>query len=433
MKEGAEMTRDGKNRERHFGIVLAVCALAALPLQAEYIVGEGSSLIPAGSGIGAGDSFHLVFVSSTLTRIDDWGDRSIAAYNSYVNTIADTSAIAEIPDLTWYAIASTASADARDNALVEGPVYRLGDGVQVATGYADMWDGEIGSAPIVGLISTDEDGQSLAWNNNWQVWSGTQQDGTVNQGLDAGSATYASAYGNWNDPDSIGGANYAKYWINLANITPASNRSYRFYGLSEKITVTGASILLSDNTVSSNAAPGTLVGVLSVPTGSADDFVMTNAPAVGSSADNAKFQVIDGSNLCTAVWMSQYSNNIVVASISNGIATATNAFYVTLTAASADPIFQVSAEVQDSPSNGDVIGLMKADTGATFSIVGGRTDLFTQDVSNNLLVTNEASWGGVGTTNYVTIRATTGTGTSDLTIGVEVVGAASGGTIFLFR
>ena len=45
------------------------------------------------------------------------------------------------------------------------------------------------------------------------------------------------------------------------------------------------------------AVPGTLVGTLSDPSGTATSFVLTNAPAGGSAADNAKFQITNGTNV----------------------------------------------------------------------------------------------------------------------------------------
>jgi hypothetical protein len=197
----------------------------------------------------------------------------------------------------------------------------------------------------------------------------------------------------------------------------------------------GVSVLLSNDAVATNAAPGTLVGTLSDTWGQATHFVLTNAPAGGSADDNDKFQIADGTNLRTRVWMSQYANNVSIAAISNSTALVTNSFPITVTNVAVAPIFVVSAEVENPVSNGDVVGTMvAASDNATFTIVGGRLDLFTKDVNDNLLVANEGSWGGIGTTNYVTLRASSGGEHTDMIVGVAVVGvASSSGTIFRFQ
>ncbi len=205
-----------------------------------------SPLIPSGHGYGVGDTFHLVFVTSISTRIDLWSAPGrLTNANSYVNSIADSSSIAGIPAINWYAIASDTNKDAKDNALIIGPVHNLG-GELVAANSGDMWDGDLGpnndtANPFVGLIRYDESGNLLSYNSSWQVWTGTLANGVAsNAGLDHSSVVYASAYGKQNDPNDTGGSGYANNWINLTTIAPASTRIYRFYALSEPITIVAA-------------------------------------------------------------------------------------------------------------------------------------------------------------------------------------------------
>lgn len=221
-------------------------------------------------------------------------------------------------------------------------------------------------------------------------------------------------------------------WAHDAPQNPAGNTSLRV----DNFAISGAfanQIVLSANTVATNAAPGTLVGSLLGPAG-ADAFVLTNAPAGGSNADNGKFQITDGTNLRTRVWMSQYSNEIAISAVSSGVALVTNSLDVVVTAATS-VVFRVSAEVSSFAADGDVIGTMTVDNdaGATFSIISGRTDLFTMDGNDNLLVTNAASWRTVGSTNFVTIRATRGALSSDLTIGAEIISGVPEASVFRFR
>ncbi len=84
--------------------------------------------------------------------------------------------------VTYRAIVSTSSVDARDNALVTAPVYRL-DGELVASGFDDMWDGSI-RVPIslrVGqtFCSFDHDAFPPPPCVSDYVWTGSSADGTT--------------------------------------------------------------------------------------------------------------------------------------------------------------------------------------------------------------------------------------------------------------
>lgn len=219
----------------------AILSMTAGPITAATVP-VGSALIPVGSGYGVGDSFQLVFVTSNATNMSDIetnyastlnsGNRTVATFNAYVNDAADTSSITGIASLNWSAIVSTTVVDAKDNAVVSGPVHRVGDGVKVVDDAADMWDGNLDN-----LINTDESGNAPA---NWQVWSGTNTDGTESNGVDKTSTSYASSDGNWNDPSflSQGQAGADPHWIDLAGIDTGDNRVNHVYALSEVITVT---------------------------------------------------------------------------------------------------------------------------------------------------------------------------------------------------
>ena len=225
--------------------LLVLAASLALGSANAATIQSDSALIPIGSGYGVGDSFQLVFVTSTRTNMSsieadlayagtlDNGTRTMATFNAYVNNAADGSSNTGISDLTWSVIASTVAIDAKDNAVVTGPVHRVGDGVKVVDDAADMWDGSIDA-----LINTNESGGSVA-GGNWQVWSGTKTDGTERAGLDQSNTSYASNDNNWNDPAFLnqGQANADEHWIDLTSIDTGDNRVYRFYALSETITI----------------------------------------------------------------------------------------------------------------------------------------------------------------------------------------------------
>jgi hypothetical protein len=82
----------------------------------------------------------------------------------------------------WYAIGSTATVHARDNAFVTGPVYLL-NGTRFQDGFADMWccPGDIHPRPNI-----DQFGVERPQPNLW-VWTGTAQDGTSQLGQELGA------------------------------------------------------------------------------------------------------------------------------------------------------------------------------------------------------------------------------------------------------
>jgi len=171
-------------------------------------------LIPA--GLIPGDMYQLAFVTST-TR--DAQSRDIAAYNQHVQNAADNAGIGSGStlfgfDVTWTAIASTPSVDARDNARVEGEVYNLG-GLKVADSFEDMWDGILDAT-----IIQNEKGETHKAN----VWTGSHSNGVRFLPLGASKTTYGS-----NDD-----LNFIQ-WIEIESIRSDVNQN--LYGLSQKLTV----------------------------------------------------------------------------------------------------------------------------------------------------------------------------------------------------
>ncbi|MBT7065364.1 MAG: hypothetical protein HN919_03600 [Verrucomicrobia bacterium] len=250
---------------------------------------------------------------------------------------------------------------------------------------------------------------------------GNLSDNTVSSALGSGNlhATYELVFSTTDTSADL---------VLTFNSTSGDSGAGWIAGYVVETTGSSPSVELSSSSVASNAPPGTLVGTLRDPSGAGDTFVLTNG--VGN-VDNAKFQITDGTNLRTTVWMSQYSNSVSIAGLGSGTALVTNSVSIYVEAPT-NMVFLVSATVGNNPSNGDEVGLMQAaNKDATFTIVGGRTDLFTKDGSNNLLVTNETSSAWDVATNYVTLRATSSAGTSDLVVCVTKGGPS--GTVFMFR
>ena len=159
--------------------------------------------VTAPTGLNPGDTYRLVFVTST-TR--DAQSSDIADYNAFVTAAANTSPLLAALGSTWTAIASTktiellgstVTVDARDNTNTN-PTLNTGvnifnlAGQSVALDNADLWDDTL-LAPIL----YDENGSA----NATTVWTGSQSDGTLrflsymgypatNSGLSSSSAFF---------------------------------------------------------------------------------------------------------------------------------------------------------------------------------------------------------------------------------------------------
>ena len=142
------------------------------------VVQPSWSLIP--TGVGGGDSFRLLFVSSN-TRNASSSD--ISDYNTHVQDAA-AAGHADIRSQSslFTALASTNSVDARDNtgttytSTATGiPIYWL-NGQRVARHYKDFYNGSWGST-----IDKDEDGNGISGT----VWTGSSNDGTASAPLGA--------------------------------------------------------------------------------------------------------------------------------------------------------------------------------------------------------------------------------------------------------
>ena len=188
-------------------------------------------LVPA--GLTVGDTYHLVFVTST-TR--DALTNTINVYNTFVQNTANS---AGLGDINWKVIGSTfvrqgVVTNAIDNINVQGPVFRL-DGVLVANNAADLWDGSI-RAPI----NVDENGVKHLEERN--VWTGTNFDGS-----NGGLRSFSNNTGNFNTGTI---AFYGSYTSTLGPVTDQRwiTRAEQlkevenpFYAMSELLTVAAPS------------------------------------------------------------------------------------------------------------------------------------------------------------------------------------------------
>lgn len=151
-----------------FAIALAKSSSAAVLPQAL------SHAVPP--GLNAGDRFHLLFVTRDLRNADS---ADISEFNDFVSIVADSAGIGPTTaGIRWFAVASTPTINARDNAFVQAPVYNM-QGETLATGFDDMWDGTLSSA-----VNYDE--YSTAIIPRHHVWTGSRSDGTGKAGQELG-------------------------------------------------------------------------------------------------------------------------------------------------------------------------------------------------------------------------------------------------------
>jgi hypothetical protein len=177
---------------------------------------SGVVLVP--SDLRLGDTYHLAFVTSkTLSA----RSADASTYNKFVQSLADDAGIGNSLGLTWHAVASTSTIDARDNAPITGPVYDL-RGYRLADGASDMWDNFL---PIP--FNIDEHGEQVIRES---VYTGTKPPGVAEPGFELGNSGGRSRMGNTGLPQR---------WL-LYNWSNPSV-SHRFYGISAQLVIPSGS------------------------------------------------------------------------------------------------------------------------------------------------------------------------------------------------
>ena len=172
--------------------------------------------VPVPAGLSPGDKYQLVFNSSSVTT---GTSSNINTYNNVAQAAANGAGIGSSVGVTWKAIASTASIDARNNAVVGAntPVYNMNLG-KVADGFADMWDGTIDTT-----LNLDEFGNS----NSGDAWTGSTSAGLRATGLTLGNSSGRAWCGR---PTTTGST-----WLSV--LQPPTGFSLSVYALSSELTV----------------------------------------------------------------------------------------------------------------------------------------------------------------------------------------------------
>jgi len=206
---------------RTLGVVAMVCGcLIGTAASAEQII---SLSTPA--GLTPGDHFRFLFLTAGTT---DATSTDIAAYNSFVNSEAGGATYGG-STVTWKAIGSTSTVDARDNVGGFGdsePVYLVNGTLfakDLTTNAANngLWSGVVLTQPKIGI-----DGSVF---QNVRVWTGSSLSGNQDTGFVLGDSVARFGLSDY-QPDSW------LYW----NFEDQSSFS-QMYGISFQLTVAGPS------------------------------------------------------------------------------------------------------------------------------------------------------------------------------------------------
>ena len=130
------------------------------------------------------DAYHLIYVTTTTT---DALSTDIADYNAFVQADANAQGMGGVD---WFALGSTTSIHARDNAVITGPVINVFNNAAVATDEADLWN-FLFPTSVLDLSGSPKN-----------VWTGTQAGGVAHGGNQLGATNGTarmawSAWSNW--------------------------------------------------------------------------------------------------------------------------------------------------------------------------------------------------------------------------------------------
>ena len=339
-------------------------------------------LIP--SGLGAGDSFRLLFVTSTTRNAES---DIIGDYDTHVqNAVAFGDTAIRNYRTGFRALASTPSVDGRDNTATTGtgvPIYWLG-GDKVADDYDGIYDNQWDS-----YDPKDESGTSDA---TTIVWTGSANDGlevSTNRWSDdrsvrstaLGSPSHGSN-GRWSGYGDPTEAFFMfRYFVGVSDA--AQSAAHPLYGLSPVFTVLASTdatltgLTLSDGTLDPVFASDTYAYAASVEN-SVDTITVTPTTAHDSATvayldeNDAEITDADGSTEGLQVALDVGANTIKVeVTAADGMTTQT----YTLTVTRAAQLSVVSIAADTTRTTIDI-----GTASFTLTRTGPTTDALTVDV-----------------------------------------------------
>ncbi|APW63263.1 hypothetical protein [Paludisphaera borealis] len=212
------MKRSKLNRPSGLVVVPRVLALSCGVFGVGLSAQADTILLPA--DLKPGQTFQVAFVTNgTLTAESS----DIAVYNNFVTLAAAAAGLDVIngQPVTWTAIISTATVNARDNAPQIAPVYDV-DSLLITAVPGGLWNTT--SKFLNNPINTTESGNQLLWG---YVGTGSNASGVSSPGPTFGSAAPLMAQG---DLTSI-----FPSWLANAYLFPGT--TYHLYALSSPITI----------------------------------------------------------------------------------------------------------------------------------------------------------------------------------------------------
>ena len=378
-------------------------------------------LIP--TGLGTGDRFRLLFISSATTNASS---DDIATYNTHVQDLAAAGRV----DIRNYSdsfrmVGSTDAVSARDNTAMSGtgvPIYWL-NGAKLADDYEDFYDGDWDEE----ASGRRETGAAVSIGSTWETWTGSAQDGTKSINRTLGNANNSWVrVGRPNSSDSSHGP--------IAGNTRARTSSRGVYALSGVFAVGTQAYVPStpvfidtgpaERSVEENPAEGTDVGAAVAATDENTDdrltYVLGGTDAVSFEIDSASGQIQTKAGV-TYDHEAKSSYSVTV-SVTDGRSTVTITVNITVT------------DVDEPPDAPDAPGVFApAGTGDTLDVSwtapdnAGRPDITDYDVQYS--VDGSGTWidfDHTGTALFATItgldartayevqvRATNADGTGD--------------------
>jgi hypothetical protein len=142
------------------------CLAIAFMFCADFHLQSVKAEVILPTDLNPGDKYQIIFVTEGTI---DATSPDISVYNAFVTSEAGKSG--DLPSADWYAVASTTSIDAKNNAVAyaDVPIYNT-QGERIANGLADLWDGA-----ILNAIQYDQYGTTLG---DTFVWTGSNANGT---------------------------------------------------------------------------------------------------------------------------------------------------------------------------------------------------------------------------------------------------------------
>ena len=379
---------------------------------AETTVPADWGLIP--SGLGAGDRFRLIFISST-TR--DGSSSDIADYNTFVqNAAANGHTDIQSHSSTFRVVGSTADVDARDNTATTYTaddkgvaVYWLG-GAKVADEYEGFYDGEWDDEANAKDESGDD--RSTTFSSEYPI-TGSDHDGTERIGGGNASRAFGATLVLQGRPNS----NAVGFGPLSSNSITSNSNARPLYGLSGVFRVAGTAVTSTDATLNALSLSGitlspTFAADTLTYTGSVDNDVTSTTVTATANDDGATVAIVpadaddtaDGHQVTLAV-----GDTAVSVTVAAEDGTTTQTYAVTVTRAEA---LAVTASANPTTVNGGgTVMLTSTVTGAVGTVTYG--------------------WSGGGTFSSTSIPNpvwTADASFSDVTFALEVV-VVAGGTL----